>query len=528
MKFRNIILSLVALATISGTAGAAISKDIADQGKGPMSVYMTKEEQQTWKKIKTDEEAKTFIMLFWARRDPTPNTPQNEFVDEVKSRVAYADQSYTTGRGSGWSSDRGKIHLLFGPPSRRVSSGAPPTTNIQTPTGGGPSNTAISERTESWIYEKDRVPQWAGMPMFEIAFRDANSSGDWKLGHVPGTDVNGLMQKAIASYIISPELTKAPDWNEISQQQAAAAAEAARVSSLQAPPLKAELNDDVNKQALATFKGAPVSPYKGASVTTGEFITVEGHVFLATQLYLSGGMGQAADQTVTLFGVVEDAAGKTVGAFEEQAKLHANRHGDLYVDRSLPLAVGKYVCFLGVQANGQVIALAKGEGTVTGLTKDAPSISELMLASAIYPMTEAQRPADPFAFGGLKVVPEGDGSFFSDDELWFLLELRNPGIDPTTNAPKIQLGAEVEGNVAGKPKKMKMPASPMDAQQVKDTPGHFILGTSITLQKLPPAEYKIKVTVIDSVLNKRYEKEGKFTLTAAPAAAPAPAPAPSK
>ncbi|MCM2315796.1 MAG: GWxTD domain-containing protein, partial [Thermoanaerobaculia bacterium] len=359
MKFRNIILGLVAFATVAGSADAALSKEIAEQGKGPMSVYMTKDEQQTWKKLKSDDEARAFIMLFWARRDPTPNTPQNEFVDEVKSRIAYADQSYTTGRGAGWSSDRGKIHLLFGPPSRRVSEGGPPTTNIQTPTGGG--TAAINERTETWIYEKERVPQWAGMPMFEVAFRDANSSGEWKLGHVPGTDVNGLMQKAIASYIVSPALTKAPDWNEISQQQAAAAAEAARLASLQAPPMKAELNDDVNKQALAAFKGAPTTPYAGASVTTGEFITVEGYGFVAAQLYLSGGMGQAADQTVTLFGVVEDTTGKVVGAFEEQVKLHANRHGDLYVDRSLPLAAGKYVCFLGVQANGKVVALAKGE-----------------------------------------------------------------------------------------------------------------------------------------------------------------------
>ena len=153
-----------------------------------------------------------------------------------------------------------------------------------------------------------------------------------------------------------------------------------------------------------------------------------------------------------------------------------------------------------------------------------------MLASAIYPMTEAQRPADPFTFGGLKIVPEGDGAFFSDDELWFLVELRNPGLDPTTSRPKLQMSAEVEGNVAGKPKKMKMPLAPADAQQVKDTPGHFILGTSNPLEKLPAADYKIKIKVIDSVLTKTYEREGKFSLTAAPAApaAAAPAQAPPK
>jgi GWxTD domain-containing protein len=528
MKVRNVILSLGLATLVAGSAGAALSKEIAEQGKGPMSVYMTKEEQKAWKALKTDEEAKAFIQLFWARRDPTPNTPGNEFVDEVKLRVGYADQTYTTGRSSGWGSDKGKIHLLFGAPSRREGTGGPSMPNIQTPGGGG--SAAISEQVETWVYEKDRVPQWVGMPEFRVPFRNANNSGDWKLGHEPGTDVNGLMQKAIAAFIVSPEMTKAPDWNAISQQQAAAAAEAARVAALQAPPLKAELAAERNKAALAAFKGAPTSPYKGAFVTSGEFITVEGHAFVAAQLYLSGGHGLAGDQTVTFFGVVEDSTGKAVGAFEEEAKVRANRHGDLYVDRSLPLAAGKYVCYLGVQAAGQVVAVAKGDINVAGLTKDTPSVSELMLASAIYPMTEAQRPADPFAFGGLKIVPEGDGTFFTDDELWFLLELRNPGIDAATSLPKIQLGAEVEGNVGGKPKKLKMPLAPMDAQQVKDTPGHFILGTSIALAKLPAADYKIKIKVIDSVLTKTYEKEGKFSLTAAPAApaAPAAAPAPPK
>jgi GWxTD domain-containing protein len=528
MKVRNIILCVGLATFVAGSAAAALSKEIADQGKGPMSVFMTKDEQKAWKALKTDDEAKAFIQLFWARRDPTPNTPQNEFVDEVKLRVAYADQTYSAGKTAGWATDKGKIHLLFGPPSRREGTSGPSMPNIQTPTGGG--GAAISEKVETWVYEKDRVPQWVGMPEFRVPFRDANGLGDWKLGHEPGTDINGLMQKAIAATIVSADLTKAPDWNAISQQQAAAAAEAARVASLQAPPLKAELSDDVNKQALAAFKGATTSPYKGAFVTMGEFITVEGYAFVASQLYLSGGMGLAGDQVVTSFGVVEDATGKTVGAFEEQAKLRANRHGDLFTDRSLPLAVGKYVCYLGVQANGKVVAIAKADVNVAGLTKGTPSVSDLMLASAIYPMTEAQRPADPYAFGGLKIVPEGDGTFFTDDELWFLVELREPGVDPTTNAPKIQIGAEVEGTVNGKPKKMKMPLAPMDAQQVKDTPGHFILGTSIALAKLPVSDYKITVKVIDSVLNKTYEKVGKFSLAAAPAA-PAPAaatPAPPK
>jgi len=53
---------------------------------------------------------------FWKRRDPTPNTPQNELMDEYYFRVQYADDRYSTHR-PGWETDRGRIYIMYGEPT---------------------------------------------------------------------------------------------------------------------------------------------------------------------------------------------------------------------------------------------------------------------------------------------------------------------------------------------------------------------------------------------------------------------------
>ncbi|MCP4581700.1 MAG: GWxTD domain-containing protein [candidate division Zixibacteria bacterium] len=67
--------------------------------------------------------AKTnFATAFWARRDPTPQTGINEFKLEHYERFRYVNEEYSSFRssgstGNGWRSDRGRVHIVYGPPS---------------------------------------------------------------------------------------------------------------------------------------------------------------------------------------------------------------------------------------------------------------------------------------------------------------------------------------------------------------------------------------------------------------------------
>jgi len=493
------LIVTMAFGLLAGYAMAEVEGDIAQWGKGPASHLMTKEEQKVWKKLKTQEEAEEFIKLFWAKRDPTPDTPQNEFRDEIDRRVQFANNAFTTGRTVGSMSDRGEVFIVIGPPYTRKTSSEAPTTNIQTPT-----SPTTPPREEVWVYEKDKLPSYAGMPIFEITFVDQNFSNNWKLGHTPGVDVPDLLEKARNSYIISPDMTELPTYE--------AYLEAQRKASMLPPPPKAAIEAAGLKSAVDSFKSGS-SSYKTAPLTWGEYLTPDGQYYVPMQLYFGAGAGVAADQEVTFFGTLENADGNVVAAYEEPATVRSNKEGESYVDRSLIVEPGTYKATFGIASGEQVLAMGKADMELTAVSETEPSISRLVLSRNIFALTEAQMPTDPFAFGGLKVVPEGDGQFSQNDEMWYFFELRNPGIDPATNAPKVQIQIEVATEINGQSKKRRAPMMEATVQPVKDTPGHYIVGSSIPLSGFEPSDYDIKIKVVDSVARQSYNLESSFKVT---------------
>src|SRR5215470_12927402 len=73
-------------------------------------VYIiTDEERKAFGRLQTDEERQQFIEQFWLRRDPTPDTEENEYREEHYRRIAYANETFTSGV-PGWKTDRGMIY----------------------------------------------------------------------------------------------------------------------------------------------------------------------------------------------------------------------------------------------------------------------------------------------------------------------------------------------------------------------------------------------------------------------------------
>src|ERR1041384_5428880 len=76
---------------------------------------ITDEERKAFKALKTDEERDQFIENFWLRRDPDPDTPENEYKEQYFERIQYANEHYSSGV-PGWRTDRGRIYIMFGKP----------------------------------------------------------------------------------------------------------------------------------------------------------------------------------------------------------------------------------------------------------------------------------------------------------------------------------------------------------------------------------------------------------------------------
>jgi len=85
-----------------------------------VSPIITKTEKDVFLKLNTDQERDKFISLFWNRRDPMPDTRENEFYQEYMKRVRFADINF--GHASfkkGSQTERGYFYLLLGPPLER-------------------------------------------------------------------------------------------------------------------------------------------------------------------------------------------------------------------------------------------------------------------------------------------------------------------------------------------------------------------------------------------------------------------------
>jgi len=83
---------------------------------------ITKTEKDVFLRLKTSEERDKFIQLFWTRRDPRPDTLENEFYQEYMKRVHYADLHFGHNTPKkGHETERGYFYLLLGPPLERQS-----------------------------------------------------------------------------------------------------------------------------------------------------------------------------------------------------------------------------------------------------------------------------------------------------------------------------------------------------------------------------------------------------------------------
>ena len=78
---------------------------------------ITSEERKLFLELPSSEREK-FKEEFWKKRDPDPETEENEFKIEYYSRIDYANRHFIGGGRAGYLQDRGRIYILFGPPTQ--------------------------------------------------------------------------------------------------------------------------------------------------------------------------------------------------------------------------------------------------------------------------------------------------------------------------------------------------------------------------------------------------------------------------
>ena len=138
---------------------------------------ITDEERSAFKQLSNDEERDQFIEAFWQRRDPTPDTIENEFKEEHYRRIAYANEHFPAGI-PGWKTDRGRMYIMYGPADEIESHPSGGTYDRPMEEGGGTTSTYPFEQ---WRY---RYIEGVGQEII-IEFVDTCMCGDYHMTHRP-------------------------------------------------------------------------------------------------------------------------------------------------------------------------------------------------------------------------------------------------------------------------------------------------------------------------------------------------------
>jgi GWxTD domain-containing protein len=87
-----------------------LSRKYRTWDRSPEAYFLTRVERAQWKNVKTDADAQNFILDYKARRGP-------EWEKTLNERIVQADKYFSAGEAKGSETLRGKIVIMFGPPS---------------------------------------------------------------------------------------------------------------------------------------------------------------------------------------------------------------------------------------------------------------------------------------------------------------------------------------------------------------------------------------------------------------------------
>jgi len=123
------------------------------------------DEKNRWDVTRDDQARAAFIQRFWDRRDSDHDPAKNEFREQIQRRIAFADRAFADPQEErGSFSDRGRVFILMGPPSRIRRQALQ---RFETSTGRR-GRTPITGSLERWIYFRPELP--AAIPDSQVEF----------------------------------------------------------------------------------------------------------------------------------------------------------------------------------------------------------------------------------------------------------------------------------------------------------------------------------------------------------------------
>jgi GWxTD domain-containing protein len=487
-----------------------------------VAYIITDEERAAFKRLQTDEEREQFIEQFWLRRDPTPDTVENEFKEEHYRRIAYANEHYASGI-PGWKADRGRIYIMYGPPDEIESHPSGGTYERPPEEGGGTTSTYPFEQ---WRY---RYIEDVGSDII-IEFVDPTMSGEYRMTmdpsekdallYVPNAGLTLMEQMGLASKTDRFNRTDGTHLGSSFGGTPASMNEFERLerfAKLQKPPsikfkdLEAQVNSKITFNILPMKLRADYIPLTETTVLTN--ITIQ---FDNKDLNFQAKEG-VQKAVVNLYGRITTMSRRVVQVFEDPVTIDSPpsmlqefvRRQSIY-QKSIPLKPGMYRLnvvakdVIGGNMNNYEVALQ-----VPIMDSEKLAASSLILADMIEKVPTKSIGTGQFVIGDSKVRPRINDTFKRDEKMGLYIQFYNFAQDEKTHKPIGQIEYEVVKNGTNE----KIFNFTEDVGVVAGTSTQVTIEKLLPLKNLAPGQYTIRLKVTDKTRNQTLTPSAQFTVT---------------
>jgi GWxTD domain-containing protein len=488
---------------------------------------ITDEELSAFKKLANNAERDVFIEGFWQRRDPTPDTAENEYKEEHYRRIAYANEHYAAGM-PGWRTDRGRIYVMYGPP-----------TSIDSHPMGGPYQRSAEEgggQTSTFPFEVWRYRYLEGIGQeIEIEFVDDCGCGAYEMTldrskkdallHVPNAGLTTMEEMGMANKadrfrgglesIGSGPFNRNNESKQFDRMETFAKLN--RAPDIKFKDLQNELVTHKFRTNLLPFD-VQVDFVKLTSDTVLVPITLQ--VPLKGLTFANKDGIQRA--VVNVYGQLTKLSGQIVQTFEET--LHRDIPAELLEKeinnvslywKALPMRPGLYRLDVVMKdVNGDKTGIFSRSYSVPDFGDEKLTSSTLILADQMEPVPAREVGTGNFVIGTNKVRPKvrsSDGqpaSFTKKEKINFWLQVYNLGVDQKTNKPS----ATVEYQVVNTATNKHVLDFTESTAQMGNVGEQVTLGKSLQLSQLDPGVYQVTIKVNDQISKQTISPTAKFSV----------------
>jgi GWxTD domain-containing protein len=487
------------------------------------------EETKAFKSLSNDEERDAFIEQFWLRRNPSPDSPDNEFREEHYRRIAYANEHFAAGK-PGWRTDRGHIYIAFGKPDSIDSHPSGGTYERPMEEGGG--ETSVFP-FETWHY---RYLEGIGENI-DLEFVDTCQCGDYHftidrsekdaLKHTPNVGLTreeemggakkadrfsgGLEQLGLGK-MNTTEQAKQFDRIEL----------AAKIMA--PPPIKfADLESFISEHKILN---GPVFPF---DVRTDFVKVTESTVLVPITLQMKNRditfvtKDGVAKGFVNILGKVTTLTHKTVQTFEDTVQveqpaelLEKTLERKSVYWKAIPLLPGLYRLDIAVKDvnNPDHVGLYGSSLEVPTYHDEKLATSSLILADEMNTVSSREIGAGSCVIGNTHICPRVSPNratpvnFKRGQQLNFWMQVYNLGIDDATKSNQATVTYRITQTATGAVILEKQ----LDSKDLGSHSDQLTVEKTLPMAGLEPGKYKVTITVNDTISKQEIAQSAPFVV----------------